>query len=170
MKTIFLVLLSIALSVAASAQRKSNSDEHHEYSEERNEYSQRGVQVYSLPLTYGLGYDYPYYGNPYYGYYGYGYGYPLWYRPFHSRSRANQYKLDLQLKAIRMDYANRIKEARHDKSLSHSQKKEKIHSLKDERNDEIVNAEKNFAKQLNMGNQNPRMRNNRRPANTNAVS
>jgi hypothetical protein len=169
MKTILLMLVSIALSLGVSAQRKEDSDAHNGHTEERSEYTPEfHSRVYNVPLNYGFGYDYPYYGYPYYGYpY---YGYSFWDRPFHNRNRAIQYKLSLQLKSIKMDYANKIKQVRHDKSLSHSQKKQKILSLKNERNQSIVNAEKNFANQLNMGNQNPGMKNNQKPGNGNTTS
>ena len=69
-----------------------------------------------------------------------------------------------------MDYANKIKQARHDKSLSRFQKKQKILSLKNERNESIVNAEKKFVNQLNMGNQNPGIKSNQKHHNSNSLS
>ena len=169
MKTILLMLLSISLSVGVSAQRKGDSDAHNGSSEERGEFHSR---VYDIPLNYGLGYNYPYgysyFGYPYYGYpY---YGYRFWNRTSHNSNKAIQYKLSLQLKTIKMDYKNKIHQVRHDKSLSHSQKKQKIFSLKTERNQSIVNAEKDFVKQLNTDNQNPGMKNNQKPGNGNTTS
>ena len=170
MKTILLMLLSISLSVGVSAQRKGDSDAHNR-SEERGEFHSR---VYNVPLYYGLGYNYyPYYGYSYFGspYYGYPYyGYRFWNRTSHNSNKAIQYKLSLQIKTIKMDYKNKIRQVRHDKSLSHSQKKQKILSLKTERNQSIVNAEKDFVKQLNMDNQNPAMKNNQKPGNGNTTS
>ncbi len=171
MKTTFLLLISLALSLGVSAQRKANSDEHHENHEERNEYShQYYPRVYSIPFGYRLGYEYPYYGfgYPYFGYpY---YGNPFWYGSPHNRNKAIQYKLSLQIKSIKLDYRNKIKLVRHDKSLNHLQKKQKILSLKIKRDQDIVKAEKDFAEQLPMGNQNPGMKNNQNSVDRNAVS
>ena len=174
MKTVLLMLISITLSLGVSAQRKENSDEHNGNSEERNEYSHEyHSRVYNVPLNYGLEYNYPYYGYPYYGYpyYGYPYyGYPFWNRSSHNSNKAIQYNLSLQIHSIKMDYKNKIKQVRHDNSLSHSQKKLKIDSLKNERGQSIVNAEKDFVNQLNMGNQNPGLKNNQKPGNGNTAS
>jgi hypothetical protein len=169
MKTILLMLLSIVLSLGVSAQRKGDPDGHNGNSEERNEYHSRGYHLY-----YGLGYNYyPYYGYSYFGYpyYGYPYyGYRFWNRTSHNGNKSIQYRLSLQIKAIKMDYKNKIKQVRHDKSVSHWQKKQKIFSLKTERNQRIVNAEKGFLNQLNTGNQNPGMKNNQKPGRENTTS
>jgi hypothetical protein len=169
-KTILLMLVSIALSLGVSAQRKGDNDSHNGNTEERNEYTPEfHSRVYGIPLNYGLGYNYPY-GYSYYGYpY---YGYSFWERPFNNRNRAIQYKLSLQIKTIKMDYADKIKQVRHDKSLSHSQKKQKILSLKSERNQSIINAQKDFVNQLNTDNQNPGMKSNsnQKPGNGNPTS
>lgn len=175
MKTIFLMLISISLSVGVSAQRKADVGERHENSGERNEYTpEYHSRDYDMPYSYGLGYDYnfgyPYYslGYPYYGYpY---YGYPSWYGRAHNRNKAIQYKLSLQIKSIKMDYQNKIKQVRHDRSLSHSQKIQKIRTLKTDRGEDIVTAEKDFVKQLNMGNPNLEMMNSQKSRNGNATS
>jgi hypothetical protein len=162
MKTILSMLLFLTCSFGVSAQRKVNSEEHNENSNERNEYSHEyHSRSYAVPLiSYGLGYNYPYsyYGNPFYGYpyYGYGYpfySYPLWYKTPHNKNRVMPYKLSLQIQSIKMDYKNKLREARNDKSLSHLQRKQKILSLKTERDQSIINAQRNFIQQGN-GNSN----------------
>ena len=171
------MLISITLSLGVSAQRKENSREHKGNSEEReemNEYSHEyHPRVYNVPLNYGLEYNYPYYSYPYYSYpyygypyfdypyYGYPYyGYPFWNKSSHNSTREIQYSLSLQIHSIRMDYRNKIKQVRHDNSLSHSQKVQKIDSLKNERSQSIIDAEKDFANQLNKNNQNAGIKNN----------
>ncbi len=182
MKTILLMLISITLSLGVSAQRKENSGEHKRNSEEREERNENSHEyhqrVYNVPLNYGLEYNYPYYSYPYYGYPYYGYPYydypyymyPSWNRSSQNSTKAIQYSLSLQIHSIRMDYRNKIKQVRHDNSLSHSQKVKKIDSLKNERNQSIVDAEKDFANKLNMGNQNPEIKDNQKPDNGNSTS
>ena len=64
-----------------------------------------------------------------YPYYGYPYGYP---NPY-GYSRGTPYKLSLQIQSIKIDYKNQIRDTRHNKSLSHSQKRQEIRTLKTER-------------------------------------
>jgi hypothetical protein len=118
------------ISLGASAQRKGVY--HHIY-------RPRVVVVPSVGI--GFGYGYPLYGYPYYGYpyYGYPYGYP---NPY--EQRRIPYKLSLQIQSIKMDYRNQIKDARHNKSLSHSQKREEIRTLKNERDQAIIKAQEDF--------------------------
>jgi hypothetical protein len=146
-----------------------NSEEHEGNSNERNEYAhQFNTRVYTVPLNYGLGYDYPYYGYPYYGnpYY----GYPFGYRIPHNRNRVMPYQLSLQIQTIKMDYKNKLREARHDKSLSHLQRIQKIVSLKTERDQSIINAQRDFVRQGSRSNKNPEMNNNQNQDNSHASS
>ena len=64
------------------------------------------------------------------------------------------YKLSLEIQSIKADYKNKIREARKDKSLSHSQRRQEIRSLKTERDQDIINAQRNFSGQEG-NNQNP---------------
>ena len=132
MKKILIVLLSVMFALGASAQHRSSH--HHVY---------RSRVVVVPSLSYGIGYGYPYF-NPYFGspYFGYPYGYP---NPFYQERRM-PYKLTLQINAIREDYRNKIKNTRRDNTLSHADKKNTIRSLKQERDQEIVNAEKDFSR------------------------
>ena len=140
MKTLLIILFSIVLSLGASAQRKGVY--HHVY---------RPRVVVVPSVGFGFGYGYPLYGYPYYGYPYYGYPNPYEYRRM-------PYKLSLQIQSIKMDYRNQIKDARHNKSLSHSQKREEIRTLKNERDQAIIKAQQDF-RNGNMNNQN-RGRNN----------
>ncbi|MEO8416369.1 MAG: hypothetical protein ABI472_22090 [Ginsengibacter sp.] len=124
MKALLIVLVSVTLSLGVSAQRKGG-------------YYHRGSRIVIVPsFSYGFGYGYPYFGHPYIGY---PYGYP----PPYYGSRM-PYKLSLEIQSIKIDYNNKIREARKDKSVSHSQRRQEIRSLKTERDLDIINAQKNF--------------------------
>jgi hypothetical protein len=138
MKTLLIILASVTLSLGASAQRKVYYHAYHP-----PVYHSR---VYFTPFSYGFGYGYPYFGYPYYGY---PYGYPYY------GERRMPYKLSLQIQSIKIDYKNKIKEARKDKSLSHSQRRQEIRSLKAERDQDIIDAQRNFRRSERRNNQNP---------------
>lgn len=150
MKKILVIFSLITLSFGASAQRTA---ERHEHEGSHHAYRSRVIIVPSLSYGFGYGYGYPYPGYPYYGnpYLGYPYGNPY---PFY-QNRRMPYKLNLQIQAIKEDYRNKIKDTRKDKSLSHAEKKKEIRSLRAERDQEIINAEKDFSKPGRMNNQNP---------------
>ena len=138
MKTLLIILVSVTLSLGASSQRKGYYHAYHP-----RLYPSR---VYITPFSYGFGFGYPYYGYPYYGY---PYAYPYY------GERRMPYKLSLQIQSIKIDYKNKIKEARKDKSLSHSQRRQEIRSLKAERDQEIIDAQRNFRRSERRNNQNP---------------
>ena len=138
MKTLLIILVSVTLSLGASAQHRG-----HYY---RAPHYYPRTQVYISPFSYGFNYGYPYFGYPYYG------------TPYGNPYYVNRvpYKLSLEIQSIKIDYKNRIREARKDKSLSHSQRREQIRSLKAERDQEIINAQKNFVRSRRSNNyQNP---------------
>lgn len=148
MKTLLIILASLTLTLGASAQRKSGY---------YHVYHPRVVVVPSV--GFGFGYAYPYFGNPYYRYpFGYPYDYPGPYA-----YRRTPYKLSLQIQSIKIDYANQIRDVRHNKSLNHSQRRQEIRSLKSERDQAIISAQQNFRsgntnnqnRGQNNGNQNP---------------
>lgn len=92
---------------------------------------------YGFSPFYGFGF--PYYGYPYYGYgYGYGPGYSRSYRPN---------KLEVQIREIRQDYAQRIHDARHDKSMKRRDRKKVVHELETARDKAILQAEKDYYNQ-----------------------
>ena len=127
MKTALIVICALGLTLSASAQKV--------------------VRVAPQPRTHvsvgvGLGYGYgyypysPYWYNPWYAYPpGYGYGY---------RSRPT--KLDLQIQDINNDYKDKIWSARHDESLSRKQRRQEVHDLKHQRDNDILQAKKDYYK------------------------
>jgi hypothetical protein len=80
---------------------------------------------------------YPYWYSPFYAYPPYGYGYGYGARPS---------KLDLEIQDIRNDYKDRIWSARHDESLSRKQRRQKVHDLKYQRDQEILQTKKDYYK------------------------
>ena len=84
-------------------------------------------------LGLGLGFGYPWYGYPYYDY---GYGY----NPRPSR-------LDREIMAIQHDYDQKIRSAREDDSMTGRERRATIRDLKQERDQAISNARKNYYKQ-----------------------
>jgi hypothetical protein len=124
MKKIFVIVLSLVIVVGASAQVKGGG---HYY---------RGGGRYYHPHTrlivgLGGGYYSPYY--PFYPpYYDYGYRGPS--------------RLELKIEDIRADYKDRIYSVRHDKSISKSERKARIHELKSDRELAIRDAERNYYK------------------------
>jgi hypothetical protein len=126
MKKVIIMLLSVTLAVGASAQGKGF---HHGYVARR---------VIVIPyISYGFGLGYPYLGYPYYPY-GYPYGYPYYY------SGRMPYRLSMEIQTIRDDYKQQIKETRRDKSISHAERRKDIQSLKIQRDQAIINAERNY--------------------------
>ena len=135
MKTLLIMLLSVALSSGVFAQGKIYYHHYYPYH----------LRVYISPFAYGPVFGYPYFGYPHYGY------------PYNNPYYGNRmpYKLSLQIQSIKIDYKNKIKEARKDKSLSHSQRRQEIRSLKAERDQEIIDAQRNFRRSERRNNQNP---------------
>lgn len=130
MKTLLIILVSTTLSLGAVAQRKGGY--HHVYRPSRI--------IVSPSIGFGWGYGYPYYGYPYYTYpFGYPYGYP---NPY--VYRGTPYKLSLQIQSIKLDYKNQIRDARHNKTMSPSQRRQEIRRLKTERDQAIISAQQNF--------------------------
>jgi len=129
MKTLMIIICALGLTLSASAQRVVHA-------------APRVVHVAPRPrVAVGFGFGaYPFYPwsmyNPYYAYPpGYGYGY------YHRPSR-----LDLQIQDIQNDYKDRIWSARHDESLTRHERKVKVHELKHDRDDAILQAKKDYYK------------------------
>jgi hypothetical protein len=153
MKTLLMLLISGTLALGASAQRRGghyHGGYHHVYRPSRI--------IVSPSVGFGWGYGSPYFGYPYYGY-PYGYPSPYAYRTIPS-------KLSLQIQSIRLDYKNQIREARHNKSMSHAQRRQEIQRLKTERDQEIISAQQNF-RYGNRNNQNSNRNYNRDQGNDN---
>jgi hypothetical protein len=156
MKTILIILTSLTISLGASAQRKGGVYFHG--------YSPRVVVV--PPINYGLGfglvYGYPYFGYPFY-FSPYGYGYP-----YYGNGRM-PYNLSMEIQSIKVNYRNKIRGVRNDKSISHAQKRQEIRSLKGERGPAIADAQRNFYnnRRQRMNNQNPGTNNYQNPGTNN---
>ena len=96
---------------------------------------------YYRPYGYGYGYGYGYRGymSPY-GYMPYGYG-------FLPQAEYRPSGLDLEIDQIRSDFSHEISSVRHDKTISKSDRKQKIRDLKHERESEINSATQKYFKE-----------------------
>ena len=137
-RNLLIVLFSFGLALGASAQRGIHGGSvamGHGY------YHGGGWGYY--PRTYvgvGFGLGYPWWGWGY-GWYGPWYGgYPAYYYGY--GAMPNQ--LELQVQDIKNDYQQRIKDVKHDKSLTHKERRAKIDQLKTERDDAIVQARHDY--------------------------
>ncbi|MEO9022439.1 MAG: hypothetical protein ABI237_09295 [Ginsengibacter sp.] len=150
MKKILIMMISLTLSLGASAQRKG--------------FHSSRTHVYIVPsISYGFGFGYPYFNYPYLGYPYFGYGYPSY------NSRPIPYRLDREIQSIKMDYKYKIKAARKNKSISRAQRKQQILALKSDREKDISNTEINFHPQRmnNMQGMNNRNQQNNQQQGTN---
>ncbi|MFI5152250.1 MAG: hypothetical protein ACHQET_02875 [Chitinophagales bacterium] len=126
MKKLLVIIIAMSLAGAASAQRAHVGVVHY----------------YRPPVIVGVGAYAPFY--PYIGF-GFSPFYPYPYYPYaYGYSRPS--KLALQIEDIRNDYRDKIHSAKSDKSLSKSERKEKAHELKSERDQAIDNLKKNYYK------------------------
>jgi hypothetical protein len=91
--------------------------------------------------------------RPSYGYYPYRLGYNPFYSPFYGYNafyyspytfQRTPSKLDLEIEQINNDYHHEIAEARHDETLSKSERKHKIRDLRHERQNSIIDAKKGY--------------------------
>ncbi|MDQ6844758.1 MAG: hypothetical protein M3Z92_10455, partial [Bacteroidota bacterium] len=150
MKTILFMLIAVTLSLGVSAQRKGFYHVYH-------------PRLYVAPFSYSLGFGYgPYLGYPYGSPFGYPYRYPY---PYYGNRVP--YKVSLQIQSIKADYQNKIRDVRHDKSLSHSQRRQEIRNLKNERDQEILNAKRDFSRSERMNYRNPGANNSQNRENNN---
>ena len=124
MKKILIVMFTLGLAFGASAQRFHG-----------------GGRVFyggGPRVIVGVGAYAPFYSpfySPFYPFgYPYGYGYN---RPS---------KLDLKIQDIRNDYKDRIWSVKHDDSLTHKEKRQKVHELKQERDRDINDTKRNYYK------------------------
>src|SRR5579871_4228134 len=128
MKKILILLLSLGVAYGASAQRGHTVIVHGGYGYHGGWYPRTYVGV-------GFGFGYPW------GYYPYGYGpYP----PYYYGYGAIPNQLELQVRDIRNDYAGQIKEVKHDKALTHKERRAKIDQLKADREAAIVQARHDY--------------------------
>ena len=120
MKKILVIVLSTMMVITASAQYKGGGHYYHPRTR--------------VIVGVGAGYYSPFY-YPYYPFYPYSYGYPT--RPS---------RLELKVEDIQADYKDRIYSARHDKSISKSERKATIHQLKSDRDMAIRDLKRNYYK------------------------
>jgi len=134
MKKSLLMLLAIGLTLGASAQPKIGGG-----------FRGGGGVHYTRPhITVVSPYTYV---RPYYGL-GFGYGYSPFYDPFYRYQRfsSRPSELDLQIEDIRNDYDYQISSVKHDKTLAKDERKQKIRDLKHQKEDEIIEAKKEYYK------------------------
>lgn len=130
MKKLMIVVLSVGLALGASAQHAGHFG---------------GGYVYRphVAVGVGFGYGFGFGGYPYYpyGWYGpWGYAYP----PYYYGYGATPSRLNYQIEGIKTDYKAQIKDTRHDKSLTHKEKRERIRQLKLGRDKAVVQARKDY--------------------------
>lgn len=124
MKKILIVVLVTGFAINASAQR----------------YSHGGGGFYGRPrVMVSTGFYSPFY--PYYGLF----GYPFYPYPAYGYMQRPT-RLDMQIADIKNDYRDKIASARQDKSLSRKQRKRTIQQLKNERDQAIIDAKRNYYK------------------------
>jgi hypothetical protein len=134
MKKLLIILFSLGLAAGASAQLHGGG--HYRgghYSRPRVGVAV-GVYAPYAPL-YGYGYSpfAPYgFGYSPYRYGGYGYAVPS--------------RLGLKIQEIENDYQDRIWAVRHDKSIPKRERKARIHELKRDRDQAVIDAKRNYYK------------------------
>jgi hypothetical protein len=127
MKKLLIVVLSVGLALGASAQHAGHSG---------------GGFVYRPHVAVGVGFGYGFgFGYPFYPYYGYG---PWGYPPYYYGYGAAPSRLNYQIEGIKTDFKAQIKDTRHDKSLTHKEKRERIRQLKLDRDKAVVQARKDY--------------------------
>src|SRR5215203_554762 len=114
MKTILMLCLAFVITASASAQKNSP----YRYSRPRTHAS----------VSIGIGGGYSPYYSPLYRPYPY-YSTPIYSTPVYSRPS----RLDMEISDIKAEYNDRIWSARHNNSLSKSERKSEIRRLKSER-------------------------------------
>ena len=136
-RNILIILLTFGLAYGASAQRG------HGGAVVMGGHGYYGGGWGYHPRTYvgvGIGLGYPWWGWGY-GWYGPWYGgYPAYYYGY--GAMPNQ--LELQVRDIKNDYQQQIKDVRHDKALTHRERRAKIDQLKTDRDNAIVQARHDY--------------------------
>lgn len=150
-KKLFIILFSLGLAYGASAQRGfvghgyvggGFHGVYHPY------YAPRVIYTpgyygwgWGLGLGWGFGWGIPGWYGPYmYPYGPYGYGYP----PYYYGRGPMPSALQEQINGIKSDYKAEIKDVKHDKALSHSDKEAKINDLEKQRDAAITQARHDF--------------------------
>lgn len=120
MKKLLVIVMALLVTGSVSAQR-----------------FRHGGGVYRAPRVIVSGGFYPYYGL------GLGGFYPGLYYPYsHGYNRPS--KMTMQIQDIENDYADKIKSAKHDKSLPRKERRRIVRELKAERNNAIDDLKRNY--------------------------
>jgi hypothetical protein len=143
MKRLFIVLFSLGLALGASAQRGYVG--HGYVGGGFHGYYAPAPRVYYAPAYYGgwgwgLGFGFGWGIPGWYGPWGYPYGYP----PYYYGRGPMPSALQEQINGIKSDYKAEIKDVKHDKALSHSDKEAKINDLEKQRDAAITQARHDF--------------------------
>jgi hypothetical protein len=148
MKKLLIVLFSASLALGASAQRVGHLS--------------GGGYVYRPHVVVGVGLGYGY--GPFFPYYGWGgpwgFGYPYGYPPYYYGYGTPPPRLAYQINGIKSDYQAQIKDTRHDKSLTHKEKRERIKQLKHDRDQAVVQARRDYFNNSRRNNNNGNRNNN----------
>jgi hypothetical protein len=169
-KRLFIILFSLGLAFGASAQRGYVG---HGYvgGGFHGGYYAPAPRVYYAPgyyggwgwgLGFGLGWGIPGWYGPW-GPWMSPYGYP----PYYYGRGPMPPALEDQISGIKSDYKAQIKDVKHDKALSHSDKQAKINDLEKQRDAAITQARHDFF-YSQMRNYNGQPQNNSQPQNNNA--
>lgn len=129
MKKLLIILFSLGLTVAASAQHVRGGGYHGG--------GRRVVVVPSYSMS--IGAFAPYYGYGFYNPWLYG-------NPYGSNYSPRPSKLDLQIEDINADFKDKKWSVKHGQNLSRQERKQKIHELKVDRDQQILDAKKNYYK------------------------
>ena len=129
MKKLLILLFALGVTGAAMAQRGHVVVSRPAYSYYHAPRVVIGMGAYA-PFYYGFGMG-PWFGYPYP--YPYAYGY----RPS---------RMDMKIEDIRSDYRDKIRSAKSDDALTKSERKAKVHELKQERDQAINDLKKNYYK------------------------
>lgn len=121
MKKMFVILLSLAMVIVASAQKHVGGHYYRYYRPRTTVVVSGGYGYYPY---YPMYYDYGFWGAPYYHYV--------------------PSKLALEIEDIQSDYKDRIWSVRRDDQLTKKERKRKIRELKTERDLAIRDAERNY--------------------------
>ncbi|MCW3078769.1 hypothetical protein [Segetibacter sp.] len=149
MKKLLVILFALGLTLGAVAQPKIGGGfRGRVYNGGGAKYVRPRVTVIApyAPMyrSYGMGLGYGYGSR-------FGYGYspfndPFYYQRNDFRRETRPTQLDLQIEDIENEYDYKISSAKEDKSISKDERKQKVRDLKYERDQEVIEAKKNFYK------------------------
>jgi hypothetical protein len=126
MKKLAMITMAVCLTMVVSAQHGG---------------VRGGRRIIVISPAIGFGYS-PYYSTLGYSPFNYPYGYPYGY----SNGYRRESKLDRQIEDIKSDYADKIRSAKSDKSISRDERKKIVHGLKAERDKVVHDTKLNYYK------------------------